>query len=165
MRRNAAPERAASAALFPVCPSICSVVVNFPDAEKLIRGCPANLLDYSMINIAPTNIVIFIWSVFILLEIVVLHCPISAGKRNIQEKHNISKPENAHFIFDYVKARCKKHKFLLLLRNGRAICCYGVGLCKSNSFLFGICRKQQSLRGALVFQSCSADLLKVQICR
>lgn len=99
-------------------PRIFSGAVGFPNAEKLIGRSPVKLVDYSMVNIAPTNLVIYVSSVFCLVfETLAFHCPVRAGEKENPGKPNGSGSEIAHFVFDAVKLSCKKHTLLLLLSN------------------------------------------------
>lgn len=65
-------QAASSSRLFLGRPRFFSMVVAFPDTEKLIGRGPAKLLDASMVNTAPTNFLIYVSSVSILSETVVL---------------------------------------------------------------------------------------------
>lgn len=85
------------------------VVVAFSGAKTLIGRGPSKLAD---LTIAPTNLLIYVSSALILLKTIALRC---VQGKNIQEKHNIFGIEIAHFIFDAVKRRGKKHILLLLL--------------------------------------------------
>lgn len=66
---------ASSAGLFAAC--FRSAPASFP---WLSLSWTPKLVDWSMVNTAPTNLVIYVSSVVILLEAVALRRPVSAGK-------------------------------------------------------------------------------------
>lgn len=68
--------------LFPESPCVICVLIAIPDAEETIGKCPAKLVDGSMVNIAPTNLIIYISSVSILFETVARLCSVCIGKQD-----------------------------------------------------------------------------------
>lgn len=64
------------------------MVDAFPSTGKFVGGSPAKLVDGSMVNIAPTNLLIYISYVFILFETVAVHCAVSTGKK--RSRRNIT---------------------------------------------------------------------------
>lgn len=57
------------------------MVVAFPDGKKIIGRSPAILVDCSMVNNAPTNLILYVSSDSILFEIVARYCRTCAGKK------------------------------------------------------------------------------------
>lgn len=80
---------------------------TFPDAQKIKVRSLAKLVYCHMVNIAPTDLLVYVSSVSFCLK-PLLVTVVMCTQSKIQEKHYALEPDIAHFFFCAVELRCKK---------------------------------------------------------
>lgn len=88
---------------------------TFPDAQKIKVRSLAKLVYCHMVNIAPTDLLVYVSSVSFCLK-PLLVTVVMCTQSKIQEKHYALEPDIAHFFFCAVKLWCDKSTTLVILK-------------------------------------------------